>query len=156
MRFYFIALFVIALDQASKIGVRMNIEVGDSIVIWEQVLHFTRYENSGIARSMLQGYGRLFVLPAVFVIVMVMYYRKKGHLTGFGKEIGAALLVGGAIGNAIDRVLYNQVTDFIAFQFMDGILNFADHAIMWGGVLLLVSTLIDEIRLYHGARARKT
>jgi len=156
MRFYLIALFIIALDQASKIWIRINFEVGDSIVIWDQVLNFTRYENSGIAGSRLQGYGRLFVLAAVFVVGLVIYYRKKGLLSGFGKEIGAALLVGGAIGNAIDRMLFNQVTDFIAFQNRGGIANVADYAIMWGAILFLIGSLIDEVNNKCRARARKS
>jgi len=155
MRFYFTALFIIALDQVSKLWIRMHMEVGDSIVIWDQVLNFTRYENSGIAGSRLEGYGRLFVIVAVFVVGMAIYYRKKGLLSGFSKEIGAALLVGGATGNAIDRILFNQVTDFIAFQNRGGIANIADYAIMWGGLLFLIGLLIDEVQNKCRARARK-
>jgi len=155
MRFYFIALLIIALDQVSKVWIRMHMEIGDSIVIWDQLLNFTRYENSGIAGSRLQGYGRLFVIVAVFVVGLAIYYRKKGLLSGFSKEIGAALLVGGATGNAIDRILFNQVTDFIAFQNRGGIANVADYAIMWGGILFLIGLLIDEVQNKCRARARK-
>lgn len=59
-------------------------------------------------------------------------------------ETGTALLVGGAVGNAIDRILFNKVTDFVAFQHGHGILNLADIAINVGVLLILADTFIVQ------------
>jgi lipoprotein signal peptidase len=65
-------------------------------------------------------------------------------------ELGAGFLAGGAIGNAIDRVLFNQVTDFIIFGTSNGILNLADYALNVGIVLLLLDTVNKELMIKRG------
>lgn len=151
MLFYLIALLVIVMDQLSKLWIRIHLKIGDSIEIWKDVLHFTHYENSGAAFSSFQGYGRFFVPIAVLIVATILHERSKGHLKGFVMEMGTALLVGGASGNAIDRVLFNQVTDFIQFHFSHGILNLADYAINLGIVLILIDLII-----IHPNQTRKT
>jgi len=106
VRFYILATFVILVDQVSKIWIRLHFDVGEQIEVWAGILYFIRYENAGIAFSMLQGYGRLFVPVAVLVVGFILYYRSQLKTTGIILDIGTALLVGWAIGNAIDRVLY--------------------------------------------------
>jgi signal peptidase II len=140
MYFYVTALFVFIVDQISKILIRLNLPEGDSVVIWEGILHFTHYENSGAAGSSFQGYGRWFIIPAILVIIFVIRARKKGELRGFVLETGSAFFVGGAAGNMIDRILFNQVTDFLDFQYGRGILNMADVALNIG-VLFFVLNL---------------
>jgi signal peptidase II len=143
MWFYAVLIITIALDQGSKMIVRLQMEVGDSIEVWRGILDFTRYENSGAAFGMLQGYGRWFVPVAVVAVGFILYYRNKGHFKGKLLETGAALFAGGAIGNAIDRVLFNQVTDFIAFQYHDGILNLADYALNLA-VIVIVLEMVSQ------------
>lgn len=146
MRFYALLFITVALDQVSKMMVRLHMRIGDSNEIWSGVLHFTRYENSGAAFGMLQGYGRLFVPVAILVIVLILYWRKKGFFKGRLLEAGAALFAGGAIGNAIDRILFNQVTDFIAFQYHDGILNLADYALNLAVILIVLDMLSQWLK----------
>ncbi|MBP1932789.1 signal peptidase II [Ammoniphilus resinae] len=138
MRFYILAILVILFDQASKIWIRFHFAVGEQMEVWPGILYLIRYENAGIAFSMLQGYGRLFVPIAVLVVAFILYYRSQLKTKGIIVDLGTALLVGGAIGNAIDRVLYNQVTDFIHFNWNHGILNLADYAINLGIILFLI------------------
>ncbi|MEH7237708.1 signal peptidase II [Bacillus sp. JJ1562] len=142
--FYAVAIVAIFIDQVSKYLVRAHLEVGETLEVWNGVLHFTHYQNSGAAFGMFEGYGRLFVPVAIIVVGIFLYMRKKGHLNGFIMEIGAGLYVGGAIGNAIDRIFFNQVTDFIDFQYNGGILNLADYALNFGIILILVDAIIVE------------
>jgi len=144
VRFYILATLVILVDQVSKIWIRLHFDVGEQIEVWAGILYFIRYENAGIAFSMLQGYGRLFVPVAVLVVGFILYYRSQLKTTGIILDIGTALLVGGAIGNAIDRVLYNQVTDFIHFNWNHGILNLADYAINFGIILFFLGSFLHD------------
>lgn len=153
--FYALLFITVALDQVSKIMVRHHMQIGDSIEVWSGFLHFTRYENSGVAFGMLQGYGRLFVPVAILVIGLILYYRKKGYIKGRLLETGAALFGGGAIGNAIDRTLFNQVTDFIAFQYHDGILNLADYALNVAIILIALAMLFEWLEAMK-AQAKTT
>lgn len=142
--FYCIALLTIFIDQISKHLVRTHLEIGDTLEVWEGVLHFTHIQNSGAAFGMFEGYGRLFVPVAIIVVGVFMYMWKKGYINGAIMQIGSGLYVGGAIGNAIDRILFNQVTDFIDFEYKGGILNLADYALNFGILLILVDYLIIE------------
>jgi signal peptidase II len=141
MLFYICAAFVVFVDQLSKILVRLHMEVGDTLPFWHNHVHFNFYENSGAAFSSFQGFGRYFVIVALALVVGVIYYRRKGELRGVFIELGTGFLVGGAVGNAIDRTLYNKVTDFLVFGQDGGILNMADIAINIGMFFIIVHTL---------------
>lgn len=110
----------------------------------------TYIENSGMAGGLLQGYGRLFGVVSVLFVAGVIYFRKKGAIKGRVMELGFAFLVGGAIGNGIDRLLFGQVTDFLLTR-RNGVLNVADHAIEIG-VMLVVCSLIIEFYQYWRKR----
>jgi signal peptidase II len=156
MLFYLIIAAVTFLDQASKYLVRTHLKLGDSVLVWPHALTltFTRYENSGAAGSSFQGYARVFVVVAVVMIAMVFYYRRKGQLRGCVIEIGTAFLVGGAAGNAIDRLLFNKVTDFIEFRSGHGVLNVADLAINIGVIFIILDFAIIPALKHAGNKIR--
>ncbi|MFC3745999.1 signal peptidase II [Paenibacillus sp. GCM10012306] len=146
MIFYLISALVILVDQVSKWLVRTHMEVGETIPFWTHFLKFTFYENSGAAFSSFQGYGRYFVIVAAGFVAAIFYYRRKGEIRGHLLNAAAGFLVGGAIGNAIDRVLFNKVTDFLVFGRSNGILNIADVAINAGVVLVLCYMIVGQLK----------
>ena len=121
MWFCMIAMVVILIDQVSKIWIRMNLDIGDSLFFgrWE----ITHYENSGMAFSLFQGYAWLFGVIAILFVIGVFYYRSMGAWKGRLADMIAGFLVGGAVGNGIDRLVFGQVTDFIMSRSGRGILN---------------------------------
>jgi signal peptidase II len=143
--FYVIVFTVVLIDQVSKRLINLYMRVGDTIQI-NSFLHFTFYENSGMARSMFQGYARLFALAAVLFIAGILYYRGKGFLRGRLQDISTGLLVGGAAGNAIDRILFGKVTDFLEFRPGGGILNLADIAINIGVIAMILAMVVNYIK----------
>lgn len=143
--FYTITILVIIIDQLTKYWIRHHLPVGETIEVWEGVLNFTHIKNSGVAFGMLEGTGRLFVPVAIIVAIVSIYMIEKGYVYGKVSIIGVAFFVGGAIGNAIDRTLFNEVTDFIHFQNRHGILNLADYAITLGVILLFIDMLIIDV-----------
>jgi len=144
MWFYIIAIVVTLIDQLSKIWIRMHVEIGDSIFLgrWE----ITHYENSGMAFSLFQGYAWLFGLIAVLFVIGVIYYRRMGAWNGWFADLIAGFLVGGAIGNGIDRLVFGQVTDFIVSRSGKGILNLADYAINIGMILLVIYMAVRFVK----------
>ncbi|UJF35820.1 signal peptidase II [Paenibacillus hexagrammi] len=144
-KFYIWMAAAILTDQCSKIWIRLHLKEGDSLVVWKGVLEFVRYENSGMAFSLFQGYGRWFIPAAIIFVGIVLYLLYRGLLNSPLERVGAACLAGGAIGNAIDRTLFNQVTDFIHFYAKQGILNMADYAINIG-ILLFVLQMVLSFR----------
>lgn len=78
MRYYGIVIAAIGIDQATKLWVRFHMHLGETLVIWQDVLHFTYYRNSGAAGSTFQGYGRYFIIPAVLFVLYMAYAASRG------------------------------------------------------------------------------
>jgi signal peptidase II len=139
MLFYVISILVIVMDQLSKYLIRAYIDINETFTLWG--IPLTHIENSGMAGGLFQGYARLFGVGAVLFVIGVYYFRRTGEMKGALIDSSLAFLVGGAIGNGIDRLLFGQVTDFIIRS--GGILNMADHAIEIGGLLLIIYGVVN-------------
>jgi signal peptidase II len=145
--YYVIALIVIALDQATKYAVVKKMALGESIPLIPGVFHLTSHRNMGAAFGILQNQRWLFVVITLVVVagIIVTLYRigRKLPVT----SLGLALVLGGAIGNFIDRVSTGQVVDFLDFTLINfPIFNVADSAITIGVVLLLWDVLTESRR----------
>ncbi|MDE3838448.1 signal peptidase II [Bacillus methanolicus] len=147
MFYYIIALFVILLDQLTKWLIVKKMELGESIEIIENFLYITSHRNRGAAWGILQGKMWFFYVITVIVIIGIVYYIQKaakGKLL-FGVSLG--LMLGGAIGNFIDRVFRKEVVDFIhtyIFTYNFPIFNIADSALVIGVILLMLQMLREE------------
>jgi len=146
MIYYVIALFVIAIDQISKWLIVKNMELGTSIPIIDNVLYITSHRNRGAAWGILENKMWFFyIITVVFVVFIVIYmqkYAKTDKLLG----ISLGLILGGAIGNFIDRVFRQEVVDFIhvyIFSYNYPVFNIADSALCIGVVLIIIQTLLE-------------
>ncbi len=147
--YYAIAGVVILLDQWTKWLVVNNMQLGERISIIDPYVAFFSHRNSGAAWGMLEGQMWLFYIVTVIVIVGIIYYfhkEAKGHPL-FG--VSLMLLLGGAIGNFIDRVLSGEVVDFISvlipvIRYDFPIFNIADAALTIGVCLLVIHIFVDE------------
>jgi signal peptidase II len=140
--FYTIVLLVFILDQISKYLIRAYVDIDEAFTIWG--IEFTHIENSGMAGGLFEGYARLFGTVSVVFVGVVLYLRKTGDMRGTMLNFSFGFLVGGAIGNGIDRLLFGQVTDFIIRS--GGVLNIADHAIEVGVVLLIINAVANGLK----------
>lgn len=134
-------MIVLALDQASKFLIKNNLKLSDSIPIIPDFFHITYIENPGAAFGML-AHKRLFFILVTLVILIIMFYLyfKVGRANKV-LSIALGLVVGGAIGNLIDRVITGTVTDFIDFRVFP-IFNIADMAIVVGMVIIAFQVII--------------
>lgn len=142
MVFYIIAFLVIVMDQLSKYFIRAYIDIDERFSFWG--IELTHIENSGMAGGLFQGYARLFGVVALLFVIGVLYLRRTEEMKGILIDCSFGFLVGGAIGNGIDRFLFGQVTDFIIRS--GGILNFADHAIEIGIGLLIIYAFVSWLK----------
>ncbi|GIM47499.1 lipoprotein signal peptidase [Collibacillus ludicampi] len=140
---YILAVLIILLDQFSKYLVKTYMQIGESIPLLGDVLRLTSHRNPGAAFGMLQGKRWLFVVITVIVISAIAYATGR-----IGKErkllrISLGLLLGGAVGNLIDRVLHGEVVDFIDVHIIHyPIFNIADSAIVIAVVLMMIDMFI--------------
>ena len=148
MLFYVLIALVVGIDQWVKYYVRTSLQIGESVPLINGLINLTSHRNPGAAFGILAGQTWFFLLSTIVVLLAVLYDRRKGELKGRPLlETGVALLVGGAIGNATDRVVHGVVTDFFDLQFVHyAIFNVADVAINVGVALMALSILIEWIR----------
>lgn len=147
--YYAIAIIVIFLDQVTKWFVVKNMQLGEEIIIIEPYLSFLSHRNRGAAWGMLEGQMWLFYIVTVVVAAGIIYFFHKeaqGHRL-FG--ISLMLLLGGAIGNFIDRLVSGEVVDFISvlipvINYDFPIFNIADAALSIGVVTLIIHIIMDE------------
>ncbi|TCT26848.1 signal peptidase II [Melghiribacillus thermohalophilus] len=145
--YYIIALAMIALDQWTKWLIVRHMEIGDQIMLIENFLYITSHRNQGAAWGILQGQMWFFYIVTVIVLVFVIYFLQK-----YGKEqpllgVSLGLILGGAIGNFIDRLFRKEVVDFIdvyIFSYNYPIFNVADSALVVGVILIVILTFLDE------------
>ncbi|HCK66779.1 MAG TPA: signal peptidase II [Anaerolineae bacterium] len=138
----------IGLDQWTKILVRANIAYGDQwLPEWLTWLspyaRFVHWSNSGAAFGMFQDGNQVFKVLAFIVIGAIIYYYPQVEKEGFLIKLAMGLQLGGATGNLIDRLLNNEVTDFISVGTFP-VFNIADASISVGVVVLLIGVWIQE------------
>ncbi len=141
-------LLIVAADQLTKLLIIKWVPIYEKISI-NTVINITHHKNSGAAFSFLAdagGWQRWFlILISLLVIVIIILWlwqirHKKQNLL----VTGLILVVGGAIGNVIDRILLGHVTDFIQVLFGSWAFptfNIADACISIGAALLIIDTL---------------
>lgn len=144
--YYVIALAIIAIDQLTKFLVATKMQIGEQIILIDGWLYFTSHRNKGAAFGILQGQMWLFFIITVIVVVGIVYYLQK-HVTHRGTGIAFGLILGGAIGNFIDRLFRGEVVDFIdvkIFAYDYPIFNVADSSLVIGVILLMLFSLKEE------------
>ena len=135
-----VAVLVVIIDQVSKALIVDNLKVeGNSVPVIGGLLVFTLSYNDGMAFGIGSSAFRWIFVGIMLVVgcflVYLMLKPKYNHKLFF---ISSALIIGGGIGNAIDRVINGYVVDFLALSFFPPICNIADYAITLGTALLLI------------------
>ena len=152
-----VLLLVVLLDQITKLLIVNHFELGESLPLIKNVLHFTYILNEGAAFGMLADHRWVFLIlstVSVFGITayLVLRSRKIGTLWG----IALGMIAGGGIGNMIDRVWNGEVfgsgavidfIDFCAFpELWSWIFNVADAAVCVGAALIFLAVILDEVK----------
>lgn len=132
------AVAVLVLDQLTKFLIRANIQLNESIPIIKDIFYFTYVANTGSAFGLFKNLNWFFVLFAAVVIVVIFYYlRAEISEKEKNLQLAIGLLLGGTVGNLIDRLFYGAVIDFIDFRIWP-VFNIADSAITISVVLLII------------------
>lgn len=142
MRFWLTLIAVLVLDQISKWWVVSNLLLGESRIIIDGVLFFTYVQNSGAAFGIMQGQSWFFLISGILVIIAMIIYYLKYPVERFG-SLSMALIVGGAIGNLIDRWRYGFVVDFFDLRWWP-VFNIADIGIVCGSIFLVIYLFLKE------------
>jgi len=140
----FLCLFIVSsivfLDRITKIFFSNLLSLGESLPIIRNAIHMTLVHNTGIAFGLFKNQGIVFIIIPLIMIVLLTYnfyhYKYNNEKLSRLYVVAVSLILAGAIGNLIDRILYGYVIDFIDLRVWP-VFNIADSAITIGAVLLL-------------------
>ncbi len=135
---------IVLVDRLAKIFFSNLLSLGESWPVIRNVLHMTLVHNTGIAFGLFKDQGVVFIIiPIIAVILLVfnIYYYRDHKALSRTYIVAFSLILGGAIGNLIDRIYFGYVVDFIDLRVWP-VFNIADSAITVGAVVILFQTLI--------------
>lgn len=132
-----IVLGVLAADRISKVFFLRGLSVGESVPVIKGYFNLTLVMNKGAAFGMFQGQLLFFVLATVTAVIFILIHIKK---SGSYERAALSLILGGALGNLIDRLFIGSVVDFLDFHiepyFYWPVFNIADIAITSGACMI--------------------
>ncbi|MCT7950843.1 signal peptidase II [Ancylothrix sp. C2] len=140
--FWIVAFFSLAIDHLTKLLVVQNFKLGESWPLIKGVFHFTYVTNPGAAFSLFSQNGGWLRWLSLGVSLAIMAYAGLGPRLDRWEQIGFGFILGGALGNGIDRFLTGEVVDFLDFRLIRfPVFNLADVFINIGIVCLLLVAL---------------
>lgn len=159
-RLFIYAAFVFILDQVTKSWIFNNLALGsyvypDSIEVIDGFFYIVHIGNEGAAWGILSGYSGLLALFAVVALFGIYKFRQTLELKRPVMQVAFGLLIGGIIGNLIDRMVHGHVIDFLDFHFpftIPGIMptgrypsfNIADSGIVVGVVIYTIASFFSS------------
>lgn len=155
MIYYVYALIVFIIDQVTKRLIVIHMEEYESRSIIGEFFQLTSHRNRGAAFGILQDQRWFFISVTSVVLVGIVWYLQKlrGDRTKTLLKVALSLLLGGAVGNFLDRALFGEVVDFLHFNFVFSIFgwdvdydfaifNVADSGIVIGVGLIFLDSLL--------------
>lgn len=138
---------VLLLDQVAKAWVISTLDLYESVPLIPPVLYMTRTENTGIAFGIGGGASPIFLLLAIGIMLVVLYFYWSLAEDVYIQHLALSLVVGGGVGNILDRLQHGVVIDFfhiIIPGVLSNVSNFADHALVIGVIILLIDSIRAE------------
>jgi signal peptidase II len=147
LKYFGISFLVIAIDQISKFLTKTFMHVSQSEEVFGDFLRYTYIENPGMAFGIQIGNRTLFTIFSIVASLVIFIYliRTKGDQKYV--KLALSLILGGAIGNLIDRVLFGSVVDFIDMGIGDlrwPVFNVADMSVSIGMIILVFFILFEK------------
>ncbi len=151
-----IILGVILLDQLTKWLAVVFLSGEPSFPLWKDVLHFTFVKNEGAAFGILKEHRWVFMIFSTLAIVGLLVYLFRFAPKNKWIQVTVAMIIGGGIGNMIDRTVLGYVIDFIDFTLIDfAVFNVADSFVCVGCFLLMGYLLYTTYQEEKAAKAEK-
>ena len=144
--YFLLTILIVIIDQILKLLTVSNLKRNEDISILNGLLKFTYVENRGAAFGIMQGAKYLFILLVILLLIFYLYVMIKKKFDSKMLILGLSLIVGGGIGNAIDRLSLGYVVDYIKLSFFPPVRNFADYCITAGTVLVLIYICFGKVK----------
>lgn len=147
MPLYFLLIFaIVLLDQLIKLWIVANVPLNASFNFIPGILSIAHIRNYGAAWSMLLGQLWFFILISIIALGILgyLFYKLRDN---WGYALGISLLIGGTLGNFIDRLRLGYVVDMFSLDFINfPIFNIADCALTFGVIIILIVMLKEDFK----------
>lgn len=150
MNIIFAVVFLLSVlfDQITKLWASNVLKDGSSIEIINEFLRFSYVENRGAAFGILQNQKWFFIVVTIVMLAILSYMFFKTKNISFLSRFSIVLIVGGAIGNFIDRLKFGYVIDFIDVRFGNvydfPVFNIADVCVVIGTFLMIILIFFNK------------
>lgn len=140
-RLFWITAFIgLMIDQVTKYWVVESFDLGETIALWEGVFHFTFVTNTGAAFSLFSNSGGWLKWLSLIVSIGLVILALAGPVMNAWEQAGFGFILGGALGNGLDRFASGEVVDFLDFRLINfPIFNMADVFINIGIICILIT-----------------
>jgi signal peptidase II len=141
-----IAAIIVAFDQWTKYLVRTQIPLGGSWSPWAWLAPYARivhWQNTGAAFGMFQGFNLVFSILAIVVSIGILYYFPRVPRNEWLMRVTMTMMLGGALGNLVDRLTLGTVTDFVSLGTF-AVFNVADASISVGTAIMILAVWLSE------------
>ena len=138
-----ISSLVLIFDRLTKYISFKNLSEGESIRVIPELFHITMVLNSGAAFGLFKGRSAFFVILTAIVIALICFYVWRGGCSDMFILTALGLILGGAAGNLIDRMVFGYVIDFLDFRIWP-VFNIADSSITIGAFILAIKLIFDK------------
>ena len=151
MKILQVSAMVVVLDQITKALTRSYLDLYDSVPVITNFFHLTYVTNDGMAFGLnFPGGSFVFLVISIILTIVIFMYLWKEQNNHMLMRLSLALILAGAVGNLIDRLLFGKVVDFFDFMLGDYhwyIFNVADSAVTIGMILFLYFSFIIQPKL---------
>ncbi|MGY4707213.1 signal peptidase II [Candidatus Bipolaricaulota sp. J31] len=137
---FVLAGFVLVLDQLVKHAVVLRLGLGESFPVIPGLLYLSRIHNTGSAFGILRGQNLLLTFLVSMISLGIVWALHRGVFRSHWERIGGGLVLGGALGNLVDRLVRGYVVDYMDFRFFPAF-NIADASVVVGAVLVAAGVL---------------
>ena len=135
---FLVASLLFVLDRVAKIAVAKNMSYGQSIPVLPKIFHLTFVLNDGTAFSLFKGQNTILAGLSALVIIFIIGYAMIHKAPGLAVSLALGLILGGALGNLVDRIKFGRVIDFLDFRVWP-VFNVADSCITIGIAILIIT-----------------
>jgi signal peptidase II len=147
LNIYFLitAVCILTADQVTKNIIIQRVPENSSIEIIPGLLSITHVRNTGAAFGLFQGHTEVLTVISIVAIVLIILLKSILNLNSAFYNVCLGFVMGGALGNLIDRFLVGEVTDFINVRFIP-VFNIADSSILIGFSLIVILILKEYFK----------
>ena len=133
-----IAAVIVLADQIIKFFVLNELKPIGTVKVIDGVFNLAYVENRGVAFGIFQDMRWVFVAVTCILLFLIIFYMFKKRPKGKLFYICAGMIIGGGVGNLIDRLVHGYVVDYLAVSFFPPVCNFADYCITIGVFILVI------------------